>query len=178
NVNAYIGTQFLLRLVREQGLIPSHLIKIVHTHSGATHIIAIFSDGRYLCDCCMGMNLGVVCRHYFVAWVKIPGLPFHISLIRARWYQDTALDVRQTPTVTLRGHTNRTIQFTAMSLPAALVSNPVSAVPHSATPAPPTTTIGQRVVYTALTAEVRSLMSGIQTQEQLDDIREQLQNVG
>ncbi|KAJ7605436.1 hypothetical protein DFH06DRAFT_1348698 [Mycena polygramma] len=66
-----------------------------------------------------------------------------------------------------------------MSLPAALVSNPVSAVPYSesATPAPPTTTIGQRVVYTALTADVRSLMSGIQTQEQLDDIRERLQNV-
>ncbi|KAJ7615810.1 hypothetical protein B0H17DRAFT_908046, partial [Mycena rosella] len=83
NDRAYIGTRFLLRLVREQGLVPSHLIKITHTETGATHIIALLPDGRYLCDCCMGINLGVVCRHFFIAWVKIPGLPFHISLIRA-----------------------------------------------------------------------------------------------
>ncbi|KAJ6545321.1 hypothetical protein B0H19DRAFT_914963, partial [Mycena capillaripes] len=55
--------------------------QISHTETGATHIIAILPDGRYLCDCCMGMNLGVVFRHYFVAWYKIPGLPFHLSLI-------------------------------------------------------------------------------------------------
>ncbi|KAJ6524880.1 hypothetical protein DFH09DRAFT_937053, partial [Mycena vulgaris] len=87
NDNAYIGTRFLLRLVRERGLVPAHLIQIIHTQTGATHIIALFNDGRYLCDCCMGSNLGVVCRHYFVAWVKVPGLPFHISLIRPRCVQ-------------------------------------------------------------------------------------------
>ncbi|KAJ6596206.1 hypothetical protein DFH09DRAFT_1272743, partial [Mycena vulgaris] len=78
-----MGTRFLLGLVREKVLAPSHLLKIKHTESGATHIIAPFPDGRYLCDCCMGTNLGVVCRHYFIAWVRVPGLPFHISLIRA-----------------------------------------------------------------------------------------------
>ncbi|KAJ6543450.1 hypothetical protein DFH09DRAFT_928671 [Mycena vulgaris] len=87
NDNTYIGTRFLLRLIRERGLVPAHLIQIIHTKTGATHIIALFNDGRYLCDCCMGSNLGVVCRHYFVAWVKIPGLPFHISLIRPRCVQ-------------------------------------------------------------------------------------------
>jgi hypothetical protein len=92
NDHVYIGTRFLLRLVREQGLVPSHLLKIVHTHTGTTHIIALFPDGRYLCDCTMGPNLGVVCRHYFLAWVRVPGLPFHISLIRAR--QATSLFYR------------------------------------------------------------------------------------
>ncbi|KAJ7740316.1 hypothetical protein B0H16DRAFT_1324425, partial [Mycena metata] len=57
-------------------LVPSHLLKIVHTQSQATHILVLFPDGRYMCDCCMQENVGVVCRHYFVAWVKIPGLPF------------------------------------------------------------------------------------------------------
>ncbi|KAF8164628.1 hypothetical protein K438DRAFT_1617266, partial [Mycena galopus ATCC 62051] len=84
NDRAYIGTRFLLRLVREQGLVPSHLIKIIHTHSQATHILVLFSDGRYMCDCCMQENLGVVCRHYFAGWIKIPGLPFNTSLIRPR----------------------------------------------------------------------------------------------
>ncbi|KAJ7438871.1 hypothetical protein FB451DRAFT_1059965 [Mycena latifolia] len=84
NDRAYIETRFLLRLIREQGVTPSHLLKVTHTETGATHIIALLPDGRYICDCCMGTNLGLVCRHYFVAWTKIPGLPFHISLIRAR----------------------------------------------------------------------------------------------
>ncbi|KAJ6582628.1 hypothetical protein DFH09DRAFT_1145654, partial [Mycena vulgaris] len=57
NDRAYMGTRFLLRLLREKGLVPSHLLKIKHTESGATHIIALFLDGRYLCDCCMGTNL-------------------------------------------------------------------------------------------------------------------------
>ncbi|KAJ7915255.1 hypothetical protein B0H13DRAFT_1610702, partial [Mycena leptocephala] len=67
NDRAYIGTRFLLRLVREQGLVPTHVLKIVHAQSGATHIIVLLPDGRYMCDCCMGTNLGVVCRHYLVA---------------------------------------------------------------------------------------------------------------
>ncbi|KAJ7716934.1 hypothetical protein B0H16DRAFT_1316145 [Mycena metata] len=84
NDNAYIGTRFLLRLVPEQGIVPSYLIKITHTETGVVHIIALLPDGRYTCNCYMGNNLGVVCRHFFLAWVKIPGLPFHISLIRKR----------------------------------------------------------------------------------------------
>ncbi|KAJ7667377.1 hypothetical protein B0H17DRAFT_1142782 [Mycena rosella] len=151
NDGAYIGTRFLLRLVREQGLVPSHLIKITHTETGATHIIALLPDCRYLCDCCMGINLGVVCRHFFIAWVKIPGLPFHISLIRARWYQDPTLQVATTPSVTLRQQTSHTIQFSAIDLPGPLISNPLStrgppAMGNNitATPPPVTQTINQR----------------------------------
>ncbi|KAJ7731464.1 hypothetical protein DFH07DRAFT_713146, partial [Mycena maculata] len=83
NDNAYIETRWLLRLVQNQGLVPIHLVKITHRNTGAAHIVAILPDGRYVCDCCMGLNQGLVCRHYFAAWLKIPGLPFHISLIRA-----------------------------------------------------------------------------------------------
>ncbi|KAJ7026264.1 hypothetical protein C8F04DRAFT_919706, partial [Mycena alexandri] len=81
NDEAYIGTRWLLRLVNEKGLVPQHLLKITHIRSGTAHVIAIFEDGRYICDCCMGLNVGVVCRHYFLAWTKMVGLPFHISLI-------------------------------------------------------------------------------------------------
>ncbi|KAJ7454498.1 hypothetical protein FB451DRAFT_1049679, partial [Mycena latifolia] len=84
NDDAYIETRWLLRLIQNQGLVPVHLLKITHMSTGATHIIAILPDGRYVCDCCMGLNLGLVCRHYYAAWLKMPGLPFHISLIRAR----------------------------------------------------------------------------------------------
>ncbi|KAJ6618543.1 hypothetical protein B0H10DRAFT_1795120, partial [Mycena sp. CBHHK59/15] len=84
NDTAYMETRWLLRLIQNQGLVPVHLVKVTHMSAGAIHIIAILPDGRYVCDCCMSLNLGLVCRHYFTAWLKMPGLPFHISLIRAR----------------------------------------------------------------------------------------------
>lgn len=198
NDHAYIETRFLLRLVQEQGLVPSHLLKITHTQTGATHIIAILPDGRYLCDCCMGQNLGVVCRHYLVAWLKIPGLPFHISLIRARcaaftarsvqvlistnsWYQDPLFDARQSPAVTLRQQSSHSIHFSATSLPSQLIANPVSSTlinrNANSTPVPPTRTIPQRTVYTAIQADVRALMGQVQTQEQLDALRARLADV-
>lgn len=89
NDTAYIETRWLIRLVQNQGLVPVHLVKVTHINTQAAHIIAILPDGRYVCDCCMGLNLGLVCRHYFAVWLKMPGLPFHISLIRPRYVQDS-----------------------------------------------------------------------------------------
>ncbi|KAJ7620040.1 hypothetical protein B0H17DRAFT_964778 [Mycena rosella] len=188
NDTAYIGTRFLLGLVREQGLVPTHVLKIIHTATGATHILLLFPDGRYMCDCCMATSLGVVCRHYLQAWLKIPGLPFHVSLIRARWYIDPHLDASQIEPVTLtKGVTNHNIRFSAGSLPLTSISNPLSSTqtvasgaPNAArnlTPAASTRTIPQRHVYSTLQADMRSLMNGIQTQDQLDDMRDRLERI-
>ncbi|KAF7362848.1 hypothetical protein MVEN_00634600 [Mycena venus] len=186
NDNAYIGTRFLLRLVREQGLFPTHVLKIVHMHTQATHILVLLPDGRYMCDCCMGTNLGVVCRHYLVAWLRIPGLPFHLSLIRARWFIDPSVDVQQIEAVTFTaGVSNHAIRFSAMSLPLSSISNPVSSIPSRAprnsnggvTPPPLTRTIPQRQVYAASQADFRAMVNGIQTQEQLDETRARIEQV-
>ncbi|KAJ6485401.1 hypothetical protein C8R47DRAFT_538198, partial [Mycena vitilis] len=127
NDSAYIGARFLLRLVQAQGLVPAYVVKVTHTVTRAMHIVVLFADGRYMCDCCMGSNLGCVCRHFLVVWLKIPGLPFHISLIRARWLAEPGLDVKLIEAVTFaQGVSNHTIRFSAMTLPMASISNPVS----------------------------------------------------
>ncbi|KAJ7782252.1 hypothetical protein DFH07DRAFT_728359, partial [Mycena maculata] len=168
---------WLLRLVQNQGLVPIHLVKITHRNTGAAHIVVLLPDGCYVCDCCMGLNQGLVCHHYFAAWLKIPGLPFYISLIRARWYQNPRLEVARFSAIIFRDRaTSRLVQFTATSLPGSTISNPVSS---STVPMPPPTqTLPQRTVYHALQAEVRLMMNGIQTQEQLDDMHEQLGQIG
>ncbi|KAJ6522750.1 hypothetical protein B0H19DRAFT_1277240 [Mycena capillaripes] len=163
NDRAYIGTRFLLRLVQEQGLVPSHLLKITHTETRATHLLALFPDGRYL------------------SWVKISGLPFNISLIRPRWYLDPALNVKETETVALKKQTSHIIHFTATSLPSPLIVNPVSSralIARNATPPPPTRTISERAVYAAVTADVRSMITGVQTEEQLNNLLERLDAAG
>lgn len=121
NDNAYIGTKWFLCLITTRGLEVHHLLRIVHSSTGATHHLAILRDGRYICDCCMGLNLGLPCRHFFQAWTKIQGLRFHISFIRSRyrfdwsphmtssdftrWYQDPLLNVNTIHAVTM----NRTV---------------------------------------------------------------------
>ncbi|KAJ7111208.1 hypothetical protein C8R46DRAFT_867856, partial [Mycena filopes] len=81
NDRVYISTKWLLRQIVQRGLQVKHLIRIAHRATGAVHYLALLRDGRYLCDCCLDQNLGLVCRHYFLAWVTIKDLPFHISFI-------------------------------------------------------------------------------------------------
>ncbi|KAJ6610536.1 hypothetical protein B0H10DRAFT_1803648 [Mycena sp. CBHHK59/15] len=178
NDGAYLETRWLLQLVQNQGLVPAHLIKITHMSTGVNHIIAILPDGRYICDCCMGLNLGLVCRHYFAAWLKMPGLPFHISLIRARWYQNPKLAVAAlNPIIFQDRPTSRLVQFTAKTLEVATVSNLVSSVRAPTLPLP-TQTVAQHTVYHTLTAEVRSMTNRVQTIEQQNDLQERLGQVG
>lgn len=60
-----------------------------------THYLVLLRDRTYICDCCMGLNLGVSCRHYFQVLLKMPSLRFHIGLIRPRWYQNRNLSKPQ-----------------------------------------------------------------------------------
>jgi hypothetical protein len=89
------------------------------------------------------------------------------------------------------GVSNHTIRFSAVSLAASSIYNPISSGPsrstltvaananaaRNVTPAPATRTIPQRVVYTAIQADVRSLMNGIQTQDQLDELRARIERI-
>lgn len=84
NDRAHISTKWLIRQILQRGLQVKHLIRVVHRATNALHYIALLRDGRYLCDCCLDQNLGLVCRHYFVAWITVQDLPFHLSFIRAR----------------------------------------------------------------------------------------------
>ena len=84
NDDAYVSTRWLLQLITGRGLVIEHVLRIVHTATEKSHHIAILQDKRYICDCCMGLNLGLPCRHYFRAWTDVKGLPFHVGLIRPR----------------------------------------------------------------------------------------------
>ncbi|KAJ7234079.1 hypothetical protein C8J57DRAFT_1090006 [Mycena rebaudengoi] len=84
NDNAYISVRWLIELVIKRGLVVRHLLLVRHESTGTFHYIAVLSDGRYICDCCMPANLGIPCRHYFRIWIDVQNLPFHISLIRPR----------------------------------------------------------------------------------------------
>ncbi|KAJ6539992.1 hypothetical protein DFH09DRAFT_858848, partial [Mycena vulgaris] len=80
NDKAYVSLQWLVKQVR-RGLVIRHLLRIRYTSMGSIHYLAVLPDGRYICNCCMPLNLGIPCQYYFRAWIDVQGLPFHISLI-------------------------------------------------------------------------------------------------
>ena len=84
NDHAYISTKWLMRLIHQQGLPIKHLLWITHLSGGQAHYLVLMGDGQYICDCCMGLNLGIPCRHYFQALMTVPGLRFTIALIQPR----------------------------------------------------------------------------------------------
>ncbi|KAG0691719.1 hypothetical protein DFH29DRAFT_986169 [Suillus ampliporus] len=81
NDAVHISTKWLLRLLASHGLEVLHLLKIINLGTHATHFLAILPDNLYACDCCMGMNLGILCCHYFQALTRMPALSFHVGLV-------------------------------------------------------------------------------------------------
>ena len=84
NDNAHISTVFLLRLIRGRGLVIQHLIRVTHKGTGTLHVLALLPNENYVCDCCMGMNLGLPCRHYFAVLSTMKTLKFHLGVVRQR----------------------------------------------------------------------------------------------
>ena len=84
NDHAYISTKWLMRLIHQWGLPIKHLLRITHLSWGQAHYLMLMGDGWYICDCCIGLNLGITCRHYFQALMTVPGLQFTIALIWPR----------------------------------------------------------------------------------------------
>ncbi|KAF8060906.1 hypothetical protein FPV67DRAFT_1423234, partial [Lyophyllum atratum] len=84
NDKAYISTCWLLRLISNRGLQVKHLLRVTHIGTSTVHYVAILVDGLYICDCCMGLNLGIPCHHFFQILLKVPSMQFHIGLVRAR----------------------------------------------------------------------------------------------
>uniref|UniRef100_U9UTA8 SWIM-type domain-containing protein n=1 Tax=Rhizophagus irregularis (strain DAOM 181602 / DAOM 197198 / MUCL 43194) TaxID=747089 RepID=U9UTA8_RHIID len=55
------------------------------------NLVALFSDGTYICTCMETITKGIVCRHFWRVMLYSSNARFHISLIPARWYKDEIL---------------------------------------------------------------------------------------
>ena len=86
NDNIRISTKWLLRLIDGRGLMVKHLLQVTHLGTNASHHLVLLADSRYICDCCMGTNLGIPCRHYFQVLTKVQGMKFNIGLIHPRYF--------------------------------------------------------------------------------------------
>ncbi|KAF9058962.1 hypothetical protein BDP27DRAFT_1201345, partial [Rhodocollybia butyracea] len=81
NDKAYISTRWIIRLVLKQKLQIRHIFRVKRLAGITTHYLVVLKDGRAICDCCMQLNLGIPCRHYFQIFTKVEGLTFSIGMI-------------------------------------------------------------------------------------------------
>ncbi|KAJ7833514.1 hypothetical protein B0H14DRAFT_2364269 [Mycena olivaceomarginata] len=178
NDKAHISVKWLIQLVTKRGLSIRHLILVKHESTGVGHYISILSDGRYICCCCMPSNLGIPCRHFFRAWIDVQNLPFHISLIRPRWYQDPGAAVELAP-AECRTHELGPQEFKlpTKTIHSAFASNPLDSTSHDATPPPRTQTLPARDVFHNVQSAIRPLIAGIQTQEQVTELIQSLETL-
>ncbi|KAF6755022.1 hypothetical protein DFP72DRAFT_812237 [Ephemerocybe angulata] len=84
NDTAHIGSKWLLRLVVNQGLRVTMVLRVSHLGTGKAHILAFTDNQTYVCDCTMGLSLGLPCRHYFHVLSSTGNLRFHLSVINRR----------------------------------------------------------------------------------------------
>ncbi|KAJ6552419.1 hypothetical protein DFH09DRAFT_1248667 [Mycena vulgaris] len=176
NDKAHVSVKWLIQLVTKRGLIVRHLLLVKHESTGASHYIAVLSDGRYICDCCMPSNLGIPCRHFFRIWIDVQNLPFHISLIRPR--HDPGFAVESVLAVCRnRDLGPQEFRLPTKTIRSAFASNPLDSTSHEITPPPSTQTVPARDVFHNVQAAIRPLIAGIQTREQVSELISSLEGL-
>ncbi|KAF9056334.1 hypothetical protein BJ165DRAFT_503630 [Panaeolus papilionaceus] len=81
----YISTKWLLRLILSGGQKARSLYRVQRIGTTTFHILAILENGNYVCDCCMGSNAGIPCRHFFQVMLKVHTVKFKIGFIHPRY---------------------------------------------------------------------------------------------
>ncbi|KAJ7275684.1 hypothetical protein C8J57DRAFT_1061696 [Mycena rebaudengoi] len=184
NDTVYISAKWLINLVKQRGLRVKHLVRVAHRATGAIHYVVLLRDGRYMCDCCMDQNLGLVCRHYFILWVTIQDLQFHLSFIRSRWYQDPKTDLSRLPAVTKKNKIqpeNLRLNIQQIPSPAFVpVPDRKNTIKHQDTShsAYATETLPAREVFHEVQTALRLLVAHLQTREQVDSLLQSLNAIG
>ncbi|KAJ6541374.1 hypothetical protein B0H19DRAFT_958648, partial [Mycena capillaripes] len=83
-----ISAQFMLHLIADRGWVCEHLFKISHYASATVHFIAVLDNGHIICDCMMGTNLGIPCRHFYTLLRSFKSrqlVTFHLGLFNSRY---------------------------------------------------------------------------------------------
>ncbi|THU90541.1 hypothetical protein K435DRAFT_675928 [Dendrothele bispora CBS 962.96] len=178
NDDRRISTHWLLRLITQQKLQVEHLLRVhrIGTETSGLHYLEVLADGRVICDCCMQLNLGIPCRHYFQVFTRFQGLAFSIGMIRPRWLQpNSSRDINAIPPVTFNHVVGRSGHLSAYSrLPPLLQTNPVdssSGVSH------PTETLNARTIFHEVNATLRPLIEDVRTSEQLEALLQQIKDL-
>jgi hypothetical protein len=82
----HISARYLLELTTARGWTCEAIFQIKHYAGQSVHYLAVLGhDWHSFCDCMMGVNLGIPCRHFYaVLRCMRPFVRFHLGLFNSR----------------------------------------------------------------------------------------------
>jgi hypothetical protein len=80
----HISVRHLLQVVAKRGWSCAAVFHVMHYATNASHYVAILDTGHPICDCMMGTNLGLPCRHF------IPSFERRVPQSSSTWVFSTA----------------------------------------------------------------------------------------
>ncbi|CAG8840829.1 3229_t:CDS:2, partial [Gigaspora margarita] len=82
-----LNLQSLIQIVNSNDILEIWKISRYGHPKCYQHVI-LLNNGEHLCTCFMLITHGIICRHFFKAFVESSNACFHLSLIPSRWYKD------------------------------------------------------------------------------------------
>ena len=78
-----VSIKHLLELLHLRQWPIRQLYRVSRYNSEVRHYVVVLESSHIICDCMMGTNLGIPCRHIFAIFYTSP-VTFHISLFNPR----------------------------------------------------------------------------------------------
>lgn len=72
---------YIIHQVLDHRLDVRFIVQVTLPGTLAQHIVLVLDHDRHLCDCCMAINLGLPCQHYFATLSVMVGMHFYLSTI-------------------------------------------------------------------------------------------------
>jgi hypothetical protein len=176
NDTARISAAWLIDLIIARGLTISKVYTVIHNGTGTRHLVVQVSGDQYLCDCCMGTNLGIPCRHFFAVFHRVPGTRFRLASVQPRWLKNPAMDLSKIPPVTQMHAVHEAIlpEHHQQNLSQLRFANPLDA-------RPPTIhfneTIRPQEAHGKASVAVRDLLATVTTRKDLDEVLQRVDDI-
>jgi hypothetical protein len=99
----HLSAQYLIQLIASRGWTCATVCVVKHYATTACHYLVLLDNGHPVCDCMMGTNLGIPCRHFYaVLRMSRSQAQFHLGLLNRR-YDIPLMTVQSSTNLTLAG---------------------------------------------------------------------------
>ena len=176
----HISLRHLLQVISKHGWTCTKVFNVTQYATDASHYLAILNTGHPICDCMMGTNLGLPCRHFysilratnstvqfhlglFNRRYCVHARPFTLLILDRRWLTDPAFDITTTQAVTIGR--NRPADEAAVIAP-----QPLPLLHRQSSPAPNTRTLPPKVIHHQAMTKFKDVLRYVHTEEELQDL--------
>ncbi|KAI9916600.1 hypothetical protein PsorP6_017001 [Peronosclerospora sorghi] len=163
-----VSMRHLLEMIPDVEVVRLYHLKIRQTER--IKVVALLSNGAHVCTCLRLTNCGFTCRHLFCAWESRRDIPFHLSMVRRRWFDDLTTDTTKITYTTKIG------TFKDAHVPLRS-PNPIEELPiPTLQTLPATQSLTPQMTWGAANASLKTVLPAIQNTRDLEILNRYVQD--